>query len=105
MTLELLFFGVMIVGVAVAGKKGSDKMSYLITHLRFIYETRIYPRKAKHYWCKFYNWTTKTTAIGWYVRDKKGKMIPWVHFKDDPATIMCLYESMITPINYYVEEE
>ena len=67
-----------------------------ITHLRFIYKTEIYPRKAKHYWCRFYDWRTKTEKEGWYVLDKNGRMIPWVHF--DNGSLICLYPNMFTPI-------
>ncbi len=70
--------------------------TYPIVHLRFVYKTKIYPRKTKHYWCKFYDWATKTEKEGWYVLDKHGNMIPWVHF--DNNCLICLYPSMITPI-------
>jgi len=67
-----------------------------ISHLRFIYKTKIYPKHTKHYWCKFHYWLTDTEKIGWYVLDKHGNMIPWVHF--DESAIICLYPNMITPI-------
>jgi hypothetical protein len=73
-----------------------DILDSIKTHLRFTYETKIYPRKAKHYWCKFYDWRTETEKEGWYVLDENGTMIPWVHF--DNGAIMCLYSDMITPI-------
>lgn len=66
------------------------------TNLKFYYNTEIYPRKAEHHWCRFYDWVTKTEKEGWYVFDKHGHMIPWVHF--DNGRIICLYPSMITPI-------
>lgn len=65
------------------------------THLRFTFYTKIYPRYAKHYWCKFHDWYTETEKEGWYVLDENGEMIPWVHFD---GGIICLYPSMITPI-------
>lgn len=67
-----------------------------LVHLCFIYNTEIYPRKVEHHWCKFYYWVTKTEKEGWYVFDKHGNMIPWVHFDDD--NLICLYQGMITPI-------
>lgn len=67
-----------------------------ITSLKFYYKTEIYPRKTEHHWCRFYDWVTKTEKEGWYVFDKHGRMIPWVHF--DNGRIICLYPSMITPI-------
>ena len=39
---------------------------------------------------------TETEKEGWYVFDKHGKMIPWVHFDDD--SLICLYPDMFTPI-------
>lgn len=69
--------------------------SYPWVQLRFKYRTQIYPRKAKHYWCKFYDPITKTEREGWYVLDKKGEMIPWVHYEDG---CMCVYPDMITTI-------
>ena len=70
--------------------------TYPFVHLRFVYDTEIYPRKAEHHWCKFYDWVTKTEKEGWYVFDKRGKMIPWVHFDD--SALICLYEGMFIPI-------
>ena len=43
--------------------------TYPFVHLRFIYKTEIYPRKAKHHWCRFYDWVAKTEKEGWYVLD------------------------------------
>lgn len=73
-----------------------DIFDSIKTHLHFVYETKIYPRKAKHYWCKFHDWYTETEKEGWYVLDENGVMIPWVHF--DNGKIICLYSDMITPI-------
>lgn len=70
--------------------------TYPFVHLRFIYKTKIYPRKVEHHWCKFYDWYTKTEKEGWYVLDKHGNMIPWVHF--DNGCLICLYQGMFTPI-------
>lgn len=70
--------------------------TYPFVHLRFIYNTEIYPRKAEHHWCRFYDWVAKTEKEGWYVLDKHGEMIPWVHF--DNGSLICLYEGMFVPI-------
>ena len=70
--------------------------TYPFVYLRFIYETEIYPRKVEHHWCKFYDWLHETEKEGWYVFDKHGKMIPWVHFDDN--SLICLYPDMFTPI-------
>ena len=71
--------------------------TYPFTHSHWVYETKIYPRKVEHHWCKFYDWVSKTEKEGWYVLDKHGNIIPWVHFDNDSGLI-CLYPSMITPI-------
>ncbi len=70
--------------------------TYPFVHLCFIYKTKIYPRKVEHHWCRFYDWVAKTEKEGWYVFDKHGKMIPWVHF--DNGSLICLYEGMFVPI-------
>lgn len=72
--------------------------TYPFVHLRFIYYTKIYPRKAKHHWCRFYDWKTYTEKEGWYIFDKHGYMIPYLHLDDN--RIICLYPSIneITPI-------
>ena len=64
--------------------------------LHFMYQTKIYPLKAEHHWCKFYSWRDKAEREGWYVLDKDGHMIPWVHY--DRNRVICLYSDMITPI-------
>lgn len=66
-----------------------------ISFLRYTYDTKIYPRKVKHYWCKFYDLIDKVEKEGWYVLDKRGEMIPWVHADNG---ITCMYPNMITPI-------
>lgn len=70
---------------------------HLFSSLIYWWNTKARPRFAPHYWCKFYDCTTKKAAIGWYVLDRKGKMIPWVHHRD--GRIICLYENMITKIS------
>lgn len=70
--------------------------TYPLVHAKFVYETVTYPKKTEHHWCKFYDWVTKTEKEGWYVLDKRGNMIPWVHF--DNNRLICLYSNMITPI-------
>lgn len=73
-------------------------VTYPFVHLHFLYETKYRPRKVKHFWCEFYDWTTGQNKKGWYILDKRGYMIPWVHFDNDKQ-MMCLYESMIKPID------
>ena len=73
-----------------------DTITYPIIHLKFTYETRILPQSVPHHRCIFYDWVHKTYKEGWYIRDKKGNMIPWVHF--DNGCLICLYESMIEKI-------
>lgn len=68
---------------------------YLSTELQFIYKTKIYPLTVEHHWCKFYDWVHQTEKEGWYVFDKHGKMVPWIHSDDGT---FCLYYDMITPI-------
>ena len=68
----------------------------MLTSLKFKWRTTVRPRFVPHYWCTFYNWTTKKIDTGWYILDRKGRMIPWVHYGNN--YIMCLYENMITPI-------
>lgn len=70
--------------------------TYPFVHAKFVYQTETYPKKVEHHWCKFYDWVTETEKEGWYVLDKRGDMIPWVHFDDN--SLICLYPSMITPI-------
>lgn len=67
--------------------------SHLFTGFTFWWCTKIKPRFAPHYWCEFYDWSTKKITKGWYILDRKGKMIPWVHYGN--GCIMCLYENMI----------
>lgn len=69
----------------------------LIVIIKRIYLTEIYPKKVEHHWCKFNDWYTKTEKEGWYVLDKYGEMVPWVHF-DNNTKIICLGSNMITPI-------
>lgn len=71
-------------------------IDYLVTNISFVYKTRIYPCMTKHYWCKFYDWYNKTEKKGWYVLDRHGELIPWIHF--DKHSIICLYSGMFTPI-------
>lgn len=73
-----------------------DFITCIIIHLQFIYKTKIYPKHTKHYWCKFHYWLTDTEKEGWYVLDKRGDMIPWVHF--DQSSLICLYPHMIVSI-------
>ena len=69
----------------------------MLTSLKFWWKTSFKPRFVPHYWCTFWNWITKKQDTGWYILDRKGKMIPWIHFGD--GCLMCLYENMITPID------
>lgn len=78
------------------GENIFDSISCLFIHLKFIYQTKIYPLFVKHHWCTFYDWMTETEKKGWYVLNKHGKMIPWVHF--DKGWLICLYPNMVTPI-------
>ena len=63
---------------------------------KFIYKTKIMPLYRPHHKCTFNYWLDNTVREGWYITDKKGEMIPWVHFKE--KSIICLYPSMITKI-------
>lgn len=69
--------------------------TYPFVHLIYVYETKIRPRKVPHYWCKFYDPYDGVEKEGWYILDRKGKMIPWVHF--DNGKMICLYYRDITP--------
>ena len=66
----------------------------IFSHLQFIFKTQILPMFTKHYYCTFYDWMDETYKTGWFIRDIKGNMIPWVHF--DKSSLICLYENMIT---------
>lgn len=68
----------------------------MIVSFKFWWGTKIRPRFAPHYWCTFWDWQAKKYKTGWYILDRKGKMIPWVHF--DNHFLICYYENMITPI-------
>ena len=57
-----------------------DTITYPITHLKFTYKTKVLPRFVPHHRCIFYDWVHKTYKEGWYIRNKNGYMIPWVHF-------------------------
>ncbi len=73
-----------------------DISEYITISLKFTHQTKIYPLFVKHHWCTFYDWKTETEKEGWYVLDRHGKMIPWVHF--DKGCLICLYSDMITTI-------
>ena len=73
-----------------------DTITMPIWNGRFIYKTRILPIFRTHYNCYFYDWYRETYNIGWFIRDRKGNMIPWVHFNKN--SLMCLYEDMIIKV-------
>ena len=66
------------------------------TNPKFIYQTKIRPKYVPHHCCKFYDWSAKKHQYGWYILDKKGEMIPWVHYHDE---MMCLYPNMVEHLN------
>ena len=67
-------------------------------HSKFIYKTKILPKFRPHHKCIFYDWVNKIERCGWYITDKNGEMIPWVHFNGD-RNLICLYPSMIKKID------
>lgn len=69
----------------------------MFTNFRFWWNTKIRPRFVPHYWCEFWDWREKKKVIGWYILNRKGDMIPWVHFGE--SNLICLYEDMITTID------
>lgn len=73
-------------------------ITYPFVHLRFLYRTKYRPRKVTHFWCEFHDWADNQDKKGWYILDKRGNMIPWIHFDNDKKMI-CLYEHMIKPIS------
>ena len=69
----------------------------MFTNFRFWWNTKIRPRFVPHYWCEFWDWREKKKTVGWYILNRKGDMIPWVHFGE--SNLICLYEDMITTID------
>ena len=67
-----------------------------ITHIKFVCKTKIMPLFRPHHKCIFYDCLHKAYKEGWYITDKYGEMIPWVHF--DTKSLICLYPSMIIKI-------
>jgi len=67
----------------------------MFTNFRFWWNTKIRPRFVSHYWCEFWDWREKKKTVGWYILNREGDMIPWVHFDQG---LICLYENMITKI-------
>lgn len=58
-------------------------ITYPFTHLRFLYETKYLPKHSPHYFCTFKDpYHGGRVTRGWFVRNRKGRMIPWVHFVD-----------------------
>lgn len=74
----------------------NEEISYIITHARFLYNTEILPLFVPHHKCVFYDWVNGFERGGWYINDKNGNMIPWVHF--NKRCLICLYSDMIKKI-------
>lgn len=55
--------------------------------LKHHYETQFLPKFKPHYKCTFYDWQTKQITKGWYIEDRKGNRIPWIHFEDSNKLI------------------
>ena len=71
------------------------------THFRYLYQTKYLPKYSTRYFCTFKNpHNHNKVTKGYYIKDHKGHMIPWVHFitEDNTHGMICLYESMITPM-------
>ena len=56
--------------------------------LHFTYEARILPKFREHIFGYVYDWTEGTIKPAYWVRDRKGNIIPWAHF--DKSTVMCV---------------
>ena len=77
------------------------EITYPFTHLHFLYETKYLPKHRPHYFCTFKDpYHHGRVTKGYYIKDRKGHMIPWVHFitENNTHAMICLYESMITPV-------
>ena len=73
-----------------------NEIRYIISHIQFVYKTKILPKFVPHHRCVFYDWHREFYRGGWYINDKNGNMIPWVHF--NKHCLICLYPNMIRKI-------
>ena len=54
---------------------------------RFTWEARILPLFREHIYGYVYDWREGVIKPAYWVRDKRGYIIPWAHF--DKSTVMC----------------